>query len=333
MYFLLLISLMFALLLVLNLLISTAATALWRVISPAAANWSASRRAQTIFALRIFPFASALIFVFVIVLPAYLLFEPHTSDEVVSIKLATIAIVSAAGITVAFYRVFGTWWKTRRLVNNWLKHAEQIQIENVAIPVYRMPHTFPVIAVVGIFHPKMFVARQIFDSLNSEEIQAAIAHEYGHLCARDNFKRTLMRVCRDLLVFPFGRSLDRAWTETAESAADEFAAQTGGSMTAVNLAAALVKIARLAPRGSTPAMPLGAFLLTEQADFVSWRVRRLLELTENKRHPAGHNFLGLGIGFWLLLSCIIAGKLLLATNRDFMQQTHGILETIVIILQ
>ena len=115
----------------------------------------------------------------------------------------------------------------------------------------------------------MFIASQIFDSLNEQELQAAIAHEYGHLVARDNFKRTLMRVCRDLLVFPFGRSLDNAWAENVESAADEYAAQTGGNLTAINLASALVKIARIVPNNSKPAMPSGTFLLTEQNDFVT----------------------------------------------------------------
>lgn len=333
MYVLLLICLMFALLLVLNLLISAAATVLWRVISPIAENWSASRRSQTIFALRIFPFAIALFFVFAVILPSYLLFEPRVTDEIVSFKLAAIAALSVAGISFAFYRVFGTWWKTRRLVNNWLKNAEPIRMENVGIPVFCMRHPFPVIAVVGTFRPKMFVARQIFNSLTGDEIKAAVAHEYGHLAARDNFKRTSMRVCRDLLVFPFGQSLDRAWTETAESAADEYAAQTGGNLTALNLAAALVKIARIVPHGTKPAMPSGAFLLTEQADFVTWRVRRLLQLTEIKINPSDHSFSGFGLVFWFSVSAVFFSSLLLAADYDFLEQIHTILENLVGILQ
>ncbi len=333
MYVLLLIALMFAFLLVLNLLISAAATVLWRVISPETEKWSASRRAQTIFALRIFPFAGALIFVAAILLPSYLLFEPHASGEIVSIKLAVIAIASGCGVIFAFYRVFGTWWKTRRLLSNWLQNADPIAINDAAIPIYCMPHHFPVIAVVGTFRPKMFVARQIFDSLNEEEIQAAILHEFGHLAAQDNFKRTLMRVCRDLLVFPFGQALDRAWAENVECAADEYAAQTGGSLTALNLAAALVKIARIVPDGAKPAMPSGVFLLTEQTDFVTWRVRRLLELTENKLSAAGYGFLGLGPGFWVFISAVLVGVFLLATNQDFLKKIHTALESIVGILQ
>ena len=329
MYFLLGISLMFALLLILNLLISAAATFLWRVLSPIAEKWTARRRAQTIFALRIFPFISALIFVVFILLPAYLLFEPHSSGETVSFKLGAIALASTIGILAAFYRIFGTWWKTRRLVSDWLRNAESIKIPEAAVPVFQIKHSFPVIAVVGILRPQMFVARQIFDSLNESELQAAIAHEYGHLAARDNFKRTLMRVCRDLLVFPFGRGLDNAWAENVESAADEYAAQKGGNLTALNLASALVKIARIIPDGAKPAMPSGAFLLTEQLDFVSWRVRRLLQLSEIKFNSSDFSLFDVSIIFWISMFGISLIILLLATNQNFLQQTHLLLENIV----
>ena len=331
MYFLLGLSLMFALLLVLNLLISAAATFLWRVLLPIAGNWTARRRAQTIFALRIFPFASALVFVSFILLPAYLLFEPHSSGETVGFKLGLIAFASTVGIMAACYRLFGTWWKTRRLVSDWLKNAETIEICKSEIPIYRMEHSFPVIAVVGVFRPQMFIANQIFESLSEKELKAAIAHEYGHLAARDNFKRTLMRVCRDLLVFPFGRSLDKAWTENVESAADEYAAREG-NQTALNLASAIVKIARIIPEGAKPAMPSGAFLLTAQTDLVTWRVRRLLQLAELKFNPTAINLLGFGITFWISIAGILAGVVLLATNQTFLEQTHLVLENIVFFL-
>ena len=331
MYFLLGISLMFALLLLLNLLISTAATVLWRTISPAAESWTAQRRAQTIFALRIFPFVSALVFVIAILVPAYLLFEPKASGEVVGLKLGLLAIASTGGIIIAFYRIFGTWWKTRRLISNWLKHAEPIEIANVSVPIYRMQHPFPVIAIVGMFRPRIFIARQIFDALNEEELQAAIAHEYGHLAARDNFKRTLLRVSRDLLVFPFGRSLDRAWSENAESAADEYAAQKG-HLTAVSLAAALVKIARIVPHGTKPAMPSGAFLITEQTDFVTYRIRRLLQLSEIKLNPADYEFFGFGFMLWILPAAASIIIVFLATNQNFLEQIHSVLESIVALL-
>ncbi len=333
MYFLLGTFLMLALLFVINLAVSTTATVLWRALAPTAKNWTARRQAQIIFALRIFPFLAALIFVFAFLLPAYLLFEPHSSEETVGFKLILLVIVSAIGVGIAALRVFGTWWRTRRLVVNWLARAEPILIDDVSIPVYRFQHPFPVIAVVGVFRPRMFVASRIFAALDSEEFGAVIRHEYGHLTARDNFKGTLMSVCRDLLVFPFGRSLDRAWAENVESAADEYAAQTGGASAALNLASALVKIARIVPTGAKPAMPAGAFLIETQTADVTGRVRRLLRLSESKTVPAKYRRFKAVNAFLLCASGFLALLLLAATNNTVLYRIHLALENVVSILQ
>ena len=111
---------------------------------------------------------------------------------------------------------------------------------------------------------------------------AAIAHEGGHLSAHDNFKRSLLRACRDvLMIVPCGRSLDRAWAEAAECAADEHAAQQSAE-TALNLASALVKIAKMVPVGARAAVPMAAFLVgVEETRGVKARVRRLLEIASN----------------------------------------------------
>jgi hypothetical protein len=83
---------------------------------------------------------------------------------------------------------------------------------------------------------------------------------------RDNLKRALMRACRDVLVIvPCGRILDRDWSEVAEAAADEHAARAGATV-ALDLASALIKIARLIPEGVKPTMPAGAFLIDDNYD-------------------------------------------------------------------
>jgi Zn-dependent protease with chaperone function len=332
MYFFLGISLLFALLLALNFLVSAAATILWCVIEKPTQNWSAQMRAQVIFSFRIFPLLAAIILVFAFLLPSYIIFEPHSSDEIVSAKLAILAAISLIGIAAAFYRIFGTWWRTRRLVKSWMRRSEPIFIENLRVPVYRITHPFPVIAVVGTFRPKMFVAEQIFDSLDEKEFGAAIAHECGHLAAKDNFKRTLLRICRDLLVFPLGKTLDNAWAENAESAADEFAAQTGNT-TALNLAAALVKIAKIVPQNSSPVMPLGAFLIEKQNADVTWRVRRLIQIADNSNISETQSTNNLKIIFQTCFALAFAAIFLLATNYYFLSQVHTALEKFVAIVQ
>ncbi|HEY0428249.1 MAG TPA: M48 family metalloprotease [Pyrinomonadaceae bacterium] len=333
MYFLLAISLIFALLLAINVLSSIAAEILWRAASGFFKNRSAAKQARFIFALSVFPFVGACVFVFAFLLPAYLLFEPHKSDEIISFKLALLSIISLIGFAAAAWRVFGTRATTRRLVSNWLKNAEPVEIENVSIPAFRINHQFPVIAVVGTFRPQMFIANRIFDALSPEELQAAIAHEHGHLAAHDNFKRTILRICRDLLVFPLGKTLERAWTETAESAADEYAALGGGNLTAVNLASALVKIARLAPAGARPAMPAGASLIAEHTEYISGRILHLLQMPEADCKEAQNARAGREIAFRFLLAGFAALLMLLAVNREFLLQVHDFTEKIVALLQ
>lgn len=331
MYSLLGISLFFTFFFVLNFLASATAATIWRVFSPKANQWTASRRVQFIFALRILPTIFALVFVIAFFLPAYLLFEPHSSQETVSYKIALFTLLSAVGVSIALYRVFGAWWVTRRLVDNWIRLSDKITVEGVSIPVYRVRHPFPIIAVIGTIRPQMFVAQQIFDSLSEQEFRAAVAHEYGHLTTHDNFKRTLLRVCRDLLLVSCGQNLDKAWAENSEAAADEFAANTGGNTTALCLASALVKVAKIVPSGTNPAMPVGAFLMETETVDITWRVRRLLKLTDNKENIAKQN--GLGISFWLCLNSFLVIVLLLATNQSFLQTVHFGLEDIVAILQ
>ncbi|MDQ3180965.1 MAG: M56 family metallopeptidase [Acidobacteriota bacterium] len=333
MYFLLGISLFFALFFVLNLSASALAAAIWRVLSPQVNYWSAQKCARISFTLRLLPTILAFVFGTAFLLPAYLLFEPYSTKEIVTIKLALPALISAVGIGIALFRVFASWRMTRRLVADWLELSEQITIKNISIPVYCIRHPFPVIAVVGAFRPRLFVARQIFDSLSEEEFQAAIAHEYGHLVARDNLKRMLIGVCRDLLLVSCGRRLDRAWTETSEASADEYAAHSGGEATALSLASALVKVARIVPQGASPAMPVGAFLMEAQTADINYRVRRLLQFTKKKNACAGQIWFGFSLSFWLSLGGFSAVILMLATNYRFLQNIHLGYEYIVNILQ
>lgn len=133
-----------------------------------------------------------------------------------------------------------------------------------------------------------------------------------------------------MLLIPFGQRLDRVWAENAESAADEYAARTGGNRMALNLASALVKIARIVPPDTQPAMPAGAFLLTKQVGDVNWRVRRLLQLTEDRLLPAKYRWLGFSFWLYLILFLTIG---LLAANHNFLRKIHDVLEGVVHILQ
>lgn len=326
-------------LLTLNAAISALTAMVWRLVQARANHWSAKTKAQWIFVLRVFPGIASLISVAVFLIPAYIAHEPRHQSEHVTIKLAALAAFSAAGVVLAGWRGLAAWRVTRNLIRQWLANSESISLNpaTIQVPAYRLRHAFPVIAVVGTFRPKLFIADFLFDSLTPKELAAAIAHECGHLAARDNLKRTLLRICRDVLtIVPCGRALDRYWAEASEEAADEFAAQHSGR-TALELASALVKIARLVPQGGSPilsAKTAGALLIGQDLTGLARRVTRLTELASaTKTHHSMELDAPTAVpaSLWLLAGTVLMAIAMLANS--FLATVHKWIEFTVSILQ
>lgn len=285
MYNLLGICLVLASLFAVNFFASAIMSLAWRAIRAATYRWSARIRAEVLFTLRISAPLISLIVVGLLIVPAYIGYEPPATSEIVSRKLAALAALSFVGFTFAIWRAARSLAATKKLEREWLRSARRIALPLVTIPAFRIEHSFPIIAVVGTFRPRLFIADQVLRSLTPEELAAAIAHECGHLAAGDNVKRALLRACRDLLtIVPSGRSLDRAWSESVESAADEHAAQLSPDV-ALNLASALVRIARMVPVGVRTEVPLAAFLVGDETRGIKARVRRLLEIASASQSP------------------------------------------------
>lgn len=307
MYELLGICLVLASLISVNALASLATAACAPILRRALQTRSAGTRAQILFGLRVSPAVLALLLVSLFLVPSYVGYEPYSTSEVVSKKLGAIAFISALGVLLAAWRALRSWLATRRLLLEWLTGAVQIQLAGTSIPAFRIDNAFPIIAVVGVFKPRLFVAESVLQTLTPEELAAAIAHEGGHLHAHDNLKRSLLRACRDaLMIVPCGRTLDRAWAEAAESAADEHAAQQNPEA-ALNLASALVKIAKMVPVGTRAAVPLAAFLVgVEETRGVKARVRRLLEIASSgyRQHPPDYKPRRLAV-FGALVSLVL----------------------------
>jgi Zn-dependent protease with chaperone function len=326
------ISILLAALLTFNSLASLCTAALWRIVQRFTRRWPAAARARMLFLLRTLPAALGIACVVFLLVPAYLLYEPRATTENVSLKLALIAFASAVGIGLSTIRGIGAWRATARLTADWLAHGEPISVTNLRIPAYRIEHQFPVIAIVGILRPRLFAGRQIFESLTSEEISAAVEHETGHVLAQDNMKRGLLRICRDaLLIIPCGRSLDSAWAEAAEEAADEHAARRGHEV-ALDLASALVKIARIIPAGAMPIMPAGAFLVGDGISAVRTRVRRLIQLAakdqrSDRRARVSHKAL-----MWAFLGSLFFLIAITATDPYVLATVHLVIERAVSIL-
>ena len=329
MYLLLGIALTFAFLLIVNMVAAFVASLTWHLLSGHIDHLSANARAQIIFGLRVGPVAAAMVFVSAFVIPSYLLLEPANSGEVVSGKLAVISIVSSIAVILAGFRVLRTWRVTRGLQATWQKGAVELEVDGINARVFGISHPFPVMAVVGIVRPRMFVARQVLDSLSGEEFAAAVAHECAHLRSHDNLKRTVLQICRDLVIAPFGKNLDRAWAENVESAADEHAAYTRPSV-ALDLASALVKLARIAPHSSPQTSFSGSFLFDARCVDVTERVRRLLGFADKSRRPARATF-SLPLWVWpTAMTCLLAFHFF---DQRLLLKTHEAIERFVWIIQ
>jgi Zn-dependent protease with chaperone function len=335
MYAFLGITLVLALLLTINATGTMAAAGLGRLSKAWLWKCSARTRAEILFVMRIGPPVIALIAIAAFMIPSYLTYEPHTTEEFVSWKLGALAALSAVGVALAFARGIRSWFATRSLLKEWQAKSTPIHLDAITVPTYVLQHSFPIIAVVGAIRPRLFIANQVFDSLSQEELAAAIAHEYGHLAAHDNFKRAVMRISRAaLLIIPCGRSLDRAWSEASESAADEHAAQRS-SLVALNLASALVRIAKMIPKGQHQIMPaaVSTFLAgNEETPRVKVRVRRLVELaTLDPRLMASSAPL---VRFmpWLVLTALVAASVSLESRPQVLAAVHTFVEQVVKLL-
>lgn len=333
MYFLIGISLLFAYLYAVNLSASLVTTAAWKFLHTPATRWSGKTRANLIFFLRLIPLAASLIFILAFILPSYLMFEPDSTGETISYKLAIIVGISVFGMTAALGRIFASWWKTRRLIAEWMRNSEPVDVIGVSLPAYKLRHAFPVIAVVGVLRPKIFVAEQVLAELSEAELTAAISHEAGHVSSRDNLKRIAMRLCGDLLVFPLGKTLDQVWLESAESAADEYAAEQGGGRSALDLASALVKIGRIAPEKKVWDMPMAAYLIEPDDGSLASRVDGLIHIAGSGQIPIGRGSKTYSFTAYAILGFFTISIAMLALNNNFLMKIHSISEALLAFLQ
>ena len=335
MYTFLGITLVLAVLLTINATATLLATGFGRLSRPWLRRCSARTRAEILFVMRIGPPVLAIVAIAAFMIPSYIAYEPHETDEYVGWKLGVLATISAIGVALALWRGLRTWMATRSLLKEWLASSTPITLDAINVPAFILRHPFPLIAVVGALRPRLFIADHVLASLSEEELSAAIAHEYGHLAAGDNFKRSVMRVSRAaLLIIPCGRSLDRAWSEASESAADEYAAQQS-SLVALNLASALVRIARMIPQGQRQILPAavsGFLAANEDAPGVNARVKRLVELAAIEPHLLASNASLVRFVPWLVLTVAVLVSVMIESRPQVLATVHYFVEHVVAVL-
>ena len=222
-------------------------------------------------ALRLFPVAGALLFALTVVLPAFLICEPHQDREAVGPLLLILATFAVLTLSQGIWRGWRACARARSLLHEcgpakrWVvENGQSVQVVEVAEPI---------IGVIGSWRPQLITAECVISACTRDEFRQVVAHEAAHLSARDNLKLLLLLACPDALAWTaLGAALSERWRTQAEFAADQRA--TGNDpQKRVALASALIKVARLFDTGHRARQ---ALTMPVALDDVEGRVRQLL---------------------------------------------------------
>jgi Zn-dependent protease with chaperone function len=261
--------------------LSLAAFTLGGLVAAAVVPWLSRRartggpraRAATALAIRLLP-AAASCGLAALVAVSFVAFEPIGREETTGRLLVALAALAVVLIGVAAARWVLMVQATDRVVRRWMADAEPARLDGIEAPAFAVSSVFPIVSVVGLFRPRLIVARSVLAACTADELRAILAHEQGHIDRRDNLRRALLGALPDVLGgLPVSRRLLDDWHAATEEAADDRAARLGEAGRLL-LAQALVKVARLAPP-ALEARQLPASALY-RGEGVEHRVRRLL---------------------------------------------------------
>ncbi|MBZ5637986.1 MAG: hypothetical protein LAO51_04420 [Acidobacteriia bacterium] len=281
-------------------------------------------RSRRLFALRVLPVAFAFFVALEVVLPAFVWFEPWDTGERVALGLLVGAVFSSAVLATGIVRVGSGLLATKRLVRRWLRGACPIRLVGVTMPVYAVDEPFPIVTIAGCVHPRLFVSRIVLEHCTGAELAAIVAHEAGHQRRGDAWRRLVLRACPDILALtPIGAALERWWAEAADEAADD-CATAAGDAPSLDLASALLKVARLAGNARPRGLPLTALY---HGGGAAGRAARLLgrlspPVVPPRGKPGTVAAIALAVGVLFVP---------LAAVSTILHQVHNLLESVVLL--
>lgn len=278
-------------------------------------------RSRRLFAARLLPAALGLFVALGFVLPAFVLLEPKGASERVGPVLAFLALALGAVVLAGVLRGASALLATWRVVRGWSRHARPIRLAGISLPTFLVEDRFPLVAVVASFPPRLYVARTVLENCTRAELDAIVAHESGHVRHGDPWRVLLLRVCPDFLaLLPFGRSVERRWAEAAEEAADDHASALSPARS-LDLASALIRVARLAGSATREELPLTALY---RGGGVASRVARILDRPAATVPPRGEH--RRPVFPWIVAAGLAVSA---AASFGMLQQVHRLLEAVV----
>ncbi|MGZ4899557.1 MAG: M56 family metallopeptidase [Candidatus Angelobacter sp.] len=281
------------------------------------------KKANMLFSVRLLPLALACLVTFGLALPSFLEFEPYSTREGMGLRLMTLAIFGALLLAGMLARGVSILRATRAAHREWRKRSEKIDIAALRMPVYRVANGASLLAVTGIFRPRIFVAREITEALSPDELSAALAHEMAHISSFDNLKQLLLKITRAPQWLKALYKADAEWTSASELAADYGALAEGTSV--LDLSSALIKVGRL-KRPMAGREPVASHLVpTACSGALETRVACLSEMLEGTGAAPAR----VGKGNGMFLPIVITVALYLACIHAILPAVHEALEFLV----
>jgi beta-lactamase regulating signal transducer with metallopeptidase domain len=293
-----------------------------RLLMAVAGSAAPGTKANLLFFARLLPLGLACVVTFGLALPAFLEFEPYSSGEGIGLRLVALAALGALLLAGMVVRGVGLLRATRQVQQGWRAHSDKLNLHGMRVPVYRVEHGASLLAVTGIFRPRIFVAREITEALTQDELRAALAHELAHVFYFDNLKQLLLKITRAPRCLKALHSVDAEWTKASEIAADHGALAEGASV--LDLSSALIKVGRL-KRPLAGREPVASHLVpTACSGSLESRVTCLSEILEGTEAAPAR-----GKSRNLALPAVIALAAYLACIHALLPAVHEALEILV----
>jgi Zn-dependent protease with chaperone function len=287
----------------------------WRVVARASRRLPARRMADLLFLLRVLPLAASLLICATFVVPSFLLLEPRASSETMGDIPVALAVGCAFLFAAGAYNAWMAYVRTTATVGTWLEGATELPALG-SLRIYEIRPDVPALTLTGLCSPRVLVSGSAAAILVPEELDAALKHEIAHVRRRDNLKKLLFRVC----IFPGMSALESAWSAAEEMAADDEAVTCTSE--ALDLAAALIKLSRLA--ATQPTAALTTALVQGELASVNARIERLV-IWDPSRQRRFESSAG-----WYLRSALAGSFLaLLVTYGVAIREMHTLTELLV----
>jgi beta-lactamase regulating signal transducer with metallopeptidase domain len=212
--------------------------------------------------------------------PSFLLLEPRSVDEPMSAVPVVLGLCGMAVLLVGIWKAATAWVRVSQTVTRWSSKARirSCALDSMSsISVMQILGAAPPLTATGILRPSVWLSQAAEFVLTEKELQSALRHEVVHVRRWDNLRKLVLR----LVAFPGVAKLESAWRAATEMAADDAAVSSASE--ALDLAAAVIKLSRLAPLA--PSADLTTALVNSPAESLNARVERLIAWTEPRQTP------------------------------------------------